>query len=157
MSRDGWIGIGILLGCAWLYGDLKNIPENPFVPVGPAFYPRLLIGLLAGLSLVLVLQHLLRRKQRSEEKPVSSAEWRRSYGPTLVSFAAFFLYVLLLPVLGYRASTLLFVAGLHWLLGPRQWRRLSASLGLGLATSLATYLVFETYLHVFLPRGYWIP
>jgi hypothetical protein len=156
MSRDGWIGIGIILGCAWLYGDLENVPENPFVPIGPAFYPRLLIGLLAGLSAVLVLQDLLRPRPGSEEKAVSPAEWRR-YGPTLVSFAAFFLYVLLLPVLGYRTSTLLFVGGLHWLLGPLKWRRLPASLGLGLATSLATYLVFERSLRVFLPRGYWIP
>ena len=35
---------------------------------------------------------------------------------------------------------------------PRQWLRAAV---LGIVTSLATYYIFEHYLHVLLPRGRW--
>ncbi len=62
--------------------------------------------------------------------------------------------MLLLPVLGYRVATLLFVGVLQAVLDPPRDRRgwaLVAAVALG--TSLVTYYVFERYLNVLLPRG----
>lgn len=157
MGRDGWIGIGLLAFSGWLYSNLGKIPANALVPISPAFYPRFLLLLTLVLSLALLGQDLLaHRKERRKEK-IPYRNWLKSYQSTLVTFSVFLLYVLLLPQLGYLLSTILFVAGLQWLLGAPLLRRLPGSLLTGVGTSVITYMIFEIYLHVLLPRGTWLP
>ncbi len=72
----------------------------------------------------------------------------------LLTFVVFSVYVFLLPVLGYRAGTLLFVGVLQAVLDPPRDRRgWGAVAVVALATMLVTYYVFERYLSVLLPRG----
>jgi len=156
MGRDGWIGLGLLAFSGWLYSNLGKIPANPLVPIGPAFYPRFLLLLILILGLSLVLQSLLVSSKEKKRERIASRLWLKNYQTTLLGFFIFGLYVLLLPKLGFLISTTLFVAGLHWLLGPPLWRRLPASVLLGLGTSLIAYLVFELYLRVLLPRASWL-
>ena len=63
-------------------------------------------------------------------------------------------YILLLPLLGFRIATALFVAAAQAALdlprGPRQWAVLAL---VALGTAAATHLIFQTYLLVLLPRG----
>ncbi len=65
-------------------------------------------------------------------------------------------YIALLPLIGFRIATALFVAAFQLALDrprtPRQWAMLG---GIAVGTSALTYLVFETYLLVLLPRGAW--
>ncbi len=157
MGRDGWIGLGLLVFSGWLYSNLGKIPANPLVPIGPDFYPRFLLLLTILLSLALVIQDLLAHRKEKRKEKIASKSWLKNYQPTLLSFSVFGFYVLLLPKLGYLLSTSLFVAGLQWLLGKPLLRRLPGSLLIGIGTSIITYMVFETYLHVFLPRGSWLP
>jgi hypothetical protein len=62
----------------------------------------------------------------------------------------------LLPLLGFRIATVLFVAAFQMVLErpatPRQWTILAA---IAVGTSAVTHLVFEKYLTVLLPRGSW--
>lgn len=155
MGRDGWIGVGLLAFSGWLYANLDKIPANPLVPIGPSFYPRFLLLLTIVLSLALVVQGLLTHLKEKEKG--ASVNWLKNYQPTLLSFAVFGAYVFLLPQLGYLLSTILFVTALQWLLGKPLWRQLPGSLSIGIGTSLITYMIFEKYLHVFLPRGTWLP
>jgi|SRR5919109_593431 hypothetical protein len=155
MSRDGWIGVGLLLFCGSLYANLDSIPTNPLVPIGPAFYPRLLLLLIFGLCLVLILQSLIARREKKAR--VTFRNWLKDYQSPLLSFGLFLLYVLLLPKLGFLFSTFLFVSSLQWFLGRPLWRRLPGSLVIGIATAVVTYWVFEKYLYVFLPRATWLP
>jgi hypothetical protein len=154
MGRDGWIGLGLLVFTGWLYSTLGKIPANPLVPISPAFYPRFLLILTFLLSLALVVQDLSGQIKRERG---TYTNWLKPYQPTLLCFGVFGLYVLLIPKLGYLLSTILFVSSLQWLLGQPLWRRLPGSLLIGIGTSLVTYMVFEKYLHVFLPRGTWLP
>src|SRR5918999_4939785 len=105
MSRDGWIGVGLLFICGWLYTALDRIPANPLVPIGPNFYPWLLLLIILALALALVLQDLLAR-DRKKERP-SITNHLQEYQPTLLSFCLFLLYVLLLPKLGFLFATIL--------------------------------------------------
>jgi putative tricarboxylic transport membrane protein len=155
MRRDGWIGVGLLLLCGWLYARLDEIPANPLVPIGPAFYPRFLLLLTFALSAALVVQALVARREQKER--VRFSNWLKDYQPPLLTFCLFFLYVLLLPKLGFLFSTILFVSSLQWLLGQPLWRRLPGSLLIGIGTAGVTYWVFEKYLYVFLPRAAWLP
>jgi hypothetical protein len=150
LSRDGVAGLTLLgISLALLYQTL-SLPHIPIVPVGPGFYPRIVLGFLAICSAVLVVQDLL--KQRA---PAQAAGPRR-YGLVVALFAIFGAYVGLMPYVGFRIATALFVAAAQIALDrprtPAQWA-VAAAVALG--TVAATYLVFERYLLVLLPRGSW--
>ena len=76
--------------------------------------------------------------------------------PVVKAFAIVGAYVALMPLLGFRVATVLFVAALQGVLDPprtpRAWAVLAA---IALCTAAAAYLVFERYLLVLLPRGAW--
>lgn len=150
LSRDGVAGL-ILLGIslALLYQTL-SLPHIPIVPVGPGFYPRIVLGFLAICSAALVVQDLLKRRA-----PAQDAAPRR-YGLVVALFAIFGAYVGLMPYVGFRIATTLFVAAAQIALDrprtPAQW---AVVVAVALVTVAATYLVFERYLLVLLPRGSW--
>ena len=99
---------------------------------------------------------LARRAGKVERKPASEPHGHRNYALVVASFAAFGAYVLVLPGLGFRVATFLYVAGAAALLtrprGAKSWLKLVA---LALLTAAITYVVFERYLQVLLPRGRW--
>ena len=66
------------------------------------------------------------------------------------------LYVVLLPVLGFRVATLLFLIAAQALLDvPQSARRWLVVLAIAIGTTAVSYIVFERYLSVLLPRGRW--
>lgn len=152
MRRDTGIGIGLLVFCALLYGQAGRVSAPPFVPIGPAFYPRVVLILLAGLALWLIAEDLLRgrRAARKGAKPAGPAP---NYRKVLLGFGLFLAYIAGLSLVGYPVATFLFVLALSWAIGPRSVRELPKLVAIAAATVLATYLVFEKYLYVFLPQG----
>ena len=65
-------------------------------------------------------------------------------------------YVVLLPLVGYRVATLIFMVALQAVfVRPDSARRWTVVFVSALATTVITYLVFEHYLSVLLPRGHW--
>ena len=76
-----------------------------------------------------------------------------NYRKVLLGFIVFLGYVPGLSLIGYLAATFLFVLGLSWSIGPRNVRELPKLVAIAVGTVLATYLIFEKYLYVFLPQG----
>jgi len=146
LSRDGVAGLVCLGGSLWFLALTRGLPHPALVPIGPAFYPRILLTIAALLSAALVVSDLVRRRGAARPVPVR-------YGLVLLTFTIFGVYVALLPALGYRVATFLFVGGLQAALerprGARWWRVLAVAL----LTTVATYYAFEGYLSVLLPRG----
>lgn len=145
IGRDGIAGLACLAAALTLLVASRGLPQPALVPIGPAFYPRILFGAMAVLSLGLVAADLLRR-ERPARPPAH-------YRLVVLTFAVFAVYVALLPVLGFRLATFLFVAGLQVVLEPPRGRRWWLVLGVALAATTIAYLVFERYLSVLLPRG----
>jgi putative tricarboxylic transport membrane protein len=152
MGRDARIGLGLLALCGVLYWQAGKAPSPPFVPIGPAFYPRIVLVLLAALAVWLILEDVVGAKGRPGRaaRPAVPAP---NYRLVVICFVLFGGYVIGLSLLGYLLATFLFVLGLGWILGPRQAGELPKLAAVATGTTLATYLVFEKYLHVFLPRG----
>jgi hypothetical protein len=147
LSRDGVAGLVCLAGSLFLLWVSRGLPQPALVPIGPAFYPRILFGITAALSVALIVSDLRRRARRPAAAPVS-------YRLVVLTFAVFTVYVSLLPVLGYRVATLLFVAGLQAALDPpRTARAWGLVVVMAIASTAVTYHVFEGYLNVLLPRG----
>lgn len=152
MGRDSAIGLGLLVLCGALTWQAGTIPTPPFVPIGPAFYPRIILGFLAALAVWLILEDALAAPRRTGRATPPAAP-RLNYRLVVVCFLVFGGYVIGLSLLGYLLATFLFVLGLGWVMGPREVRELPKLAAVALGTTVVTYLVFEKYLHVFLPRG----
>ncbi len=152
LSRDGIAALVILGASGALFALTLGLKDNPLVPIGPGFYPRLVLGLTAVFALALLVTDAIAQRRR---QPAMEAE-RPNYRRVVLLFLVFFLYVAALPWLGYRVATFLFVAGAQAVLDlPRDRRQWIVLLGVALVTAAVTYFVFEHYLTVLLPRGRW--
>ena len=155
LSRDGWGGLAVLAASLFLFVLTLGLKESPLVPIGPGFYPRIVLGITAVFSFVLVVEDLLARRGR---RPQAAAAERPKLNYVLVvlSFAVFGLYAVSLPYLGFRIGTFLYVVAASALLEPpRSARRWIGVLLLAVLAAFLTHLVFERYLSVLLPRGRW--
>ena len=92
---------------------------------------------------------------------VWTAHWRSVVGRSSTAWKpatnkAVAIYIALLPFLGFRIATALFVAGFQVVLErPTTLRQWAIQLAIAVGTAAVTYLVFERYLSVILPRGSW--
>jgi asparagine N-glycosylation enzyme membrane subunit Stt3 len=107
LSREGWTGLAALAASLVLFALTLDLKPNPLVPIGPGFYPRIVLGLSAALAAALVAFDFYSRRRISRE------ESKANYGLVLLVFVVFGLYVGLMPGLGFRISTFLFVSALQ--------------------------------------------
>ncbi len=139
----------MLAASLFLFALTLELRPSPLVPIGPGFYPRLVLGLTAVLSAALVIFDLLKTKKL---EPLPSA----NYAAVVLHFAVFGAYVVALPWLGFRIATVVYIAAANALLEPpksaRGWLRVAL---LALISGALLYYVFEHYLTVLLPRGRW--
>lgn len=150
MHRDAVVGGLLTLLSVFMLWQTREIPHPPLIPIGPAFYPRAVLSVFVLLSLLLLISGL---RATGQARAWDWRAWFLRYRVILGSFVLFGLYVLAMPSLGYLLSTALFTALFQWLLGRRGLRRLPAISAVAVVTSVGTYVVFQLYLHVFLPRG----
>ena len=154
IGRDGIAGLVLLAISLVLLVKSFQLPSLPIVPVGPGFYPAIVLSFMAAASALLVLQDLLKRRVPAGADAGEAP--RRNYRLVVIAFAIVGAYVALLPLLGFRVATVLFVGALQAALGrpqtARQWAVLAA---IALGTAAVSYFVFERYLLVLLPRGAW--
>lgn len=154
IGRDGVTGLILLAISLFLLFKSFQLPSLPIVPVGPGFYPAIVLSFMAAASALLVLQDLM--KGRPAAASVATDTPPRNYRIVAVAFAIVGAYVVLLPLLGFRLATLLFVAALQAALGrPRTARQWTALAAIALGTTMLSYFIFERYLLVLLPRGAW--
>lgn len=149
LSRDGWAGLAVLAASLVLFALTLGLKESPLVPIGPGFYPRIVLGLTAVLAAALVIFDFLGEEMtRLTEKA--------NYGTVLLHFALFGLYVISLPWLGFRVATVAYIAlantSLDWPESAKGWARVAA---IALIATTVVYFAFERYLSVLLPRGAW--
>ncbi len=145
LGRDGIAGLVCLGGSLWFLALTRGLPQAALVPIGPGFYPRILLTITALLSAALVVSDLL--------NPRRAAAVPSRYRLVLLAFVIFSAYVALMPVVGYRVATFLFVGALQATLEPPRGARWWVLLAVALLTTLVSYYVFERYLSVLLPRG----
>ena len=148
-SRDGWGGLAVLAASLFLFALTLGLKDNPLVPIGPGFYPRIVLGVTAVLAFALVVADLLHPKAAAPSAGLN-------YLLVVETFAVFGLYVGALPFVGFRISTFLYVAATNALLdipkGGKGWGRVLLVAAL---TTVIVYYVFERYLTVLMPRGRW--
>ncbi len=149
MSRDRITGLAVLAASLFLFYLTLDLKTNPLVPIGPGFYPRIVLGITAVLAAALLVFDFLGAEQARKMEAIN-------YGLVLAVFAIFGLYVGALPFIGFRIATFIFMAALQTTLDfPRNRKGWIVVAVTALVTTAVTYIVFEHYLHVLLPRGRW--
>jgi hypothetical protein len=150
LSRDGWGGLAVLAASLFLYALTLGLQDNPLVPIGPGYYPRIVLSVTAALALAVLIADL-----RAKKAAPAPAE-KLNYAMVAAMFAVFGLYCGALPYLGFRISTFAYLAAtnamLDWPKRPKGWLRV---LAVALITTGVVYFAFERYLAVLLPRGRW--
>jgi putative tricarboxylic transport membrane protein len=157
LGRDGIAGLIGLAISLFLLPHAVGLPRLPIVPIGPGFYPTLVLTFLAITCALLVVQDAVaQRRPAAATAQTAPAEPPRAYSLVAWAFVTVATYIVLLPLLGFRIATVLFVAAFQLVLErpatPRQWMTLVA---IAIGTSAVTYVAFERYLTVLLPRGTW--
>jgi len=139
----------VLAASLFLFALTLGLKDNPLVPIGPGFYPRIVLGISAVFALALVISDLL-------QKPPEKKNESLNYFLVVQMFAVFGLYCGALPYLGFRVATLLYLAASNAILEPprgvKGWVRVAA---VAIVTTVVVYYAFERYLTVLLPRGRW--
>jgi hypothetical protein len=154
LTRDSISGLVCLVISLAMLVMTLGLPPAEMVPIGPAFYPRIVLAATAVLSALLIVTDI--RAARARPPAAASAGPAPNYRLVLATFVLFGIYIGLLPKLGFRISTVLFVLALQITLEwPQSSRRWLLVVGIAIVTSAVCYFVFEDYLSVLLPRGTW--
>jgi putative tricarboxylic transport membrane protein len=148
LPSDLAVGGCILLFCAAAYGLTFTFGKAPAVVaqnVQPATFPRLMLGVIAVLTLIMMV--LTPRRSARRRSPVPPMTW--------ISGAVMVGFVLAFQWLGIMPAMVLLCLGLPVLWGERRWHLV---LPFGLGFPLAVYFLFAEALEVYFepsPLVFW--
>jgi putative tricarboxylic transport membrane protein len=144
-SADRIAGVVIALFGVWFLWQAAILREGPgYAAVGPRVFPIIVgFGILAsGVALAIFPPPETEAEAEVEARP----DWRTLAGAMAILAG----YVVLFQPLGFVVASTAFIGASSWNLGSTHWRR---DLAAGLATSVAAYLVFTSFLGLELPAG----
>jgi putative tricarboxylic transport membrane protein len=136
-----WLLFSLVL-CIEAYGLNIGAIRNP----GPGFFPFCVGLVMAGLSLIAIIQSV--GKYEPEEK--SDRQERFRWWNIAIILAAILVYALVLQTLGFLICTFLFVSLLLKVVEPQSWK--ATILG-GLITAVSSDIVFNLILQSQIPSG----
>ncbi len=147
--NDFFLALLLLLGAGFFYCQTWFIREVMSFSMGPLIFPRVILALIALLSLAVMAQSV----------DFSGAAAGRPEAPSRLSFCPeraatiglLIAYVLVLPHLGYRTATIAFLILCMLLLGKRTPAAAAGYAALSAGVALSLEYVFGRLLQLFLP------
>ena len=156
INRDAIVAIVLLLFSGVFFWASFDIRQPDYGTMSPAAWPRVIIAVLALLSLVYLAQSIRRGpdKAPAEEPPVRSVgDWFRKWRNVLWCFVLFFFYLASLPVLGMLLGGIAFVFLLLNVLGGWSARNLALHAAVAIVSIGSMWSLFTFGLGVILPTG----
>jgi len=147
-KADIIIGFSLLFVSGFLLIGAMGLPQS-HVGISPGLFPAIALGGLMVLNLFLILRGL---KQRREKTQSYSASLNLNFEKIkkIAIFVVFaWLYILLLPLLGFVYASGIFFWVIFILAGVNQWGK---ALILSFGSSIIMYFVFYRIFMVALPR-----
>lgn len=145
----------LLIAAAGLYVAAIGLPVSRWEPLGAGAFPKLVMGLLAGLCLVAIVLSA-RRLSRWGVPKGWTARIRAfivAHRLVLLVFLAFGLYLAGLRTLGFSIATFLFLLVAQLIVAPRDRRTIVTALVIAIIFSFGLNWLFAEGFTVFLPRG----
>lgn len=143
LHHDVYVGLVLLAFCAvafYITTTFDSVPAMLSQNIPATFFPRLVLFVLAGLSVILILTGLRRTPEQLGGIP----------GSVFLTAGVITLAIFMVKPLGTLLTVALLSVTLTWLWGERSWKRI-ISLAIGLP--LAIYVVFAIGLQVRFPAG----
>lgn len=136
---DRIVGIVFVLIAVVFFLDTNNLPEDS------QSYPRVLIGIMALLALMVFVKSFISKDGKSWYELFGHINWKRF---SLVAFASL-LYLFAINLLGYFTATILYLFIILFFLKANK-KTMIITIPL---FTLGIYLVFRMFLKVPLPTG----
>ena len=133
------LALAILIGFLGIRSDMGSL-ENP----GPGFMPMIAAGLIFLFSCLLLLRNLPSKEGKG---PFQGVLWKRIF----LTLFLLFLYSLILQRAGFLVSTFLIMSTLFRLIEKPSW---SYVIFWGAIASGISFLIFDIWLEVSLPKGF---
>jgi hypothetical protein len=161
LNRDAVIAIFLLAFCGVLFWVSFDIRQPDYGVLMPSTWPRVIIGVLAFLSVLYLLQSLRAGAEAIEDDAYDSERarnpgfrgWLEHWRNPLWCFLLFFLYLLSLPVLGMLIGGITFVYVLMGVLGGWDGNKPVLHAVFAIGTIGAMWSLFTFGLGVLLPPG----
>jgi hypothetical protein len=117
---------------------------------GPSGLPNILAISIIMLGLIHLIGSIITkiRLGKSISENIKPVEIKRKNFRVYVLLLISFMYISLLPILGYLITTIIWLGGLMWLFGERRWLNISV---ISILFTVFLYLIFSKVLRVFLP------
>ena len=135
-----WLGLGILVLILSQNYNMGTLREP-----GPGALPFGLGLVIVLLSAILLINSL--RKGKLEKPPVFGKQARK----VIAAVAFLVIDTLFLESLGYLIAIFILIVVIMLIMKPRQW---ISAVVLGAVSSVSTYVLFDTWLKVSLPKGF---
>lgn len=154
-KRDILNSIILLLFCGLAYYGASQIPIRSLGKTEADFFPKIIIGIVALLSVILLVQSFIRlNKEKDSKLNLSIRHLIKENYKVILTFALFGIYVFALNTLGYFISSILFLYAIYYLLAPHKKMKHQWAVLLGIVSfTLLLLVIFQQFLSVFLPRG----
>lgn len=153
LTKDRALALAMMLMAGVLLVESGNIPPpTSWQPYGSALFPRILLVVIAALSLLILIRSLLVGVKRPDTPRRTFPQWLAHNRTVLGLFLLFGLYAALLPLLGYVAATLGFLlAAFALLLGIDTRRKWIINLAVSGILVPLVFVIFRYGLNVWLP------
>lgn len=153
LNKDRALALITLVIVAVMFVESTSIPERTsWQPYGSAFYPRLLLAVVAVFALLLLVRSFMPGAERQRPLLPDIAIFAKTNPRVIGLFILFGVYATVLSIVGYVAATGGFlIASLALLSGFSNRRKTIATLAISVVTPLMIHVVFEYGLGIRLP------
>ena len=136
----------ILFGLFYAYLTINLPDRNLPNTLGSSFMPWLLVSCLFGLSLLLLLQTIIKGSAETCDYQISIKEGAGIFWLSIIVIG----YIYSLDFIGFLLATPVFLAILMLLTGARSWKQIAVT---STAVTIGIYLFFQKVFQIILPAG----
>lgn len=140
---------------ATLFMQAGALPSSMWEPLGSGSFPRLILGVLMLINLGIMAQEWRRYRAATSASSGLVRRWLWGHRLALGVLALFALYIVGVPLLGFRLASLVFLMLAQLALGVRRPRSLAIAAVIALAFSFGIDWLFRDIFIISLPRGPW--
>ena len=156
LNRDTIVAVLLLLFCGVMFWATTQIRDPGFEQMGAEVWPRLVLILLSGLSLVYLVQSLRTGGDEAGSQAAqarAAGSWWSRYQNAIYCFALFFGFLVTLPYLGMLVGGILFVFLMMSVLGGWSPKLILMHAVIAVLSVGSMWSIFTFGLRVMLPAG----
>jgi hypothetical protein len=136
-----------------LFIQAGDLPSSMWEPLGAGSFPRLILGALVVFNLAIMVQSMMALRGTDRAASAGARQWFLQRRLAFATLAAFAIYALSMPWIGFAMASLLFLLAVQFILGARRGRRLLIAAIIAATFGLGLYALFSHVFLISLPSG----